>query len=187
MMFESLGSIATQQSVNAPPSSKIGTNEIPRLIVFHRPPKAVATYQTFGSFGSICTSAMRPLASAGPRLRSSSPFSAPAVSGASVAFWRAPAAAEITASAARTTNVNPRVMDVPMVRGEAPGCYRSCRLRLSIIRPDARRRQLHGAAVGIAEIQAGAAAWPAHAALDRDRRPVQARLPFRQIFRIDGK
>ena len=40
-------------SVKEPPSSKIGVKVIPRLTVFHRPPKALTTYQTFGFFGSI--------------------------------------------------------------------------------------------------------------------------------------
>ena len=55
-MFESFGSMATQQSVNEPPSSKIGVKVMPRFVVFHNPPNALATYQTFGFFGSICTS-----------------------------------------------------------------------------------------------------------------------------------
>ncbi len=42
--------MAMQHSVNDPPSSKIGVNVVPRLTVFHSPPKAVTTYQTFGFF-----------------------------------------------------------------------------------------------------------------------------------------
>ena len=72
-MFESFGSIATQHSVNDPRSSKIGANVMPRLAVFHSPPNADATYQTLGFRGSITTSWMRPVASAGPMPRSSMP------------------------------------------------------------------------------------------------------------------
>ena len=52
---------------------------MPRFTVFHRPPNAVATYQTLGFFGSISMSATRPVDSVGPMLRSSMPFSASAV------------------------------------------------------------------------------------------------------------
>src|SRR4051812_8193013 len=50
-----------QQLLNAPPSSKIGVNVAPRFVVFHTPPKAVATYQVLVFFGSISMSATRPL------------------------------------------------------------------------------------------------------------------------------
>src|SRR5262245_45545686 len=78
MTFESLGSIATQHSVNDPPSSKIGVNVMPRFVVFHNPPNALATYHTFGFLGSICTSWIRPVASVGPMLRNSRPLRAAA-------------------------------------------------------------------------------------------------------------
>ena len=55
-MFESFGSIATQHSVNELPSSKAGVKVMPRFTVFHKPPNALATYHTFGSFGSIARS-----------------------------------------------------------------------------------------------------------------------------------
>src|SRR5262245_28950128 len=47
---------------------------MPRLVVFQRPPNADATNQTLGFFGSISTSWIRPVASAGPRLLNSIPF-----------------------------------------------------------------------------------------------------------------
>jgi hypothetical protein len=80
IVFELFGSTTTQHSVNDPPSSKIGVKVVPRLIVFHKPPNALATYQTFGSFGSMATSWMRPVASVGPMLRSSSGLMASAES-----------------------------------------------------------------------------------------------------------
>src|SRR5438094_541705 len=78
--FEFFGSTATQQSVNDPPLSKIGAKVVPRLVVFHSPPKAVATYQVLGDFGSIAMSCTRPVEIAGPMLRNSSPFRTSAVS-----------------------------------------------------------------------------------------------------------
>ena len=78
--LEFFGSTTTQQSVNEPPLSKIGANVVPRLVVFHRPPKAVATYQTSGFLGSIAMSCTRPVEIAGPMLRNSSPFRTSAVS-----------------------------------------------------------------------------------------------------------
>ncbi len=72
--FESFGSMATQQSVKTPLSSKIGENVMPRLVVFHRPPNADTTYQVFGFLGSISTSTMRPVVSDGPMLRSAMPL-----------------------------------------------------------------------------------------------------------------
>ena len=64
--LEYLGSMTTQQLLNAPPSSKIGVNVTPRLTVFHKPPNADATYQTLVLFGSIRMSAMRPVTRPGP-------------------------------------------------------------------------------------------------------------------------
>src|SRR4051812_10442791 len=73
-MFEFFGSTTTQQSVKDPPSSKTGVNVVPRLVVFQRPPNAVATYHVFGDLGSIAMSWTRPVWIAGPMLRNSSPF-----------------------------------------------------------------------------------------------------------------
>src|SRR6185437_10274496 len=53
---------------------------VPRFVVFHRPPNALATYQVFGAFGSMAMSWTRPVASAGPILRNSRPLSTSAVS-----------------------------------------------------------------------------------------------------------
>src|SRR5450759_356281 len=52
---------------------------MPRFTDFHKPPNAVATYQTLGFFGSIAMSATRPVARAGPMLRSSRLFKTSAV------------------------------------------------------------------------------------------------------------
>src|SRR5689334_2252358 len=74
-MLEFRGSTTTQQRLNDGPSSKTGSNDTPRLTVFHRPPNAVATYQTFGSRGSISTSAIRPVTNPGPMDRQEMPLS----------------------------------------------------------------------------------------------------------------
>src|SRR5260221_10576441 len=74
------GSTATQQRVNDPPLSKIGANVVPRFVVFHSPPKAVATYHVLGDFGSIAMSCTLPVEIAGPMLRNSRPFRTSAVS-----------------------------------------------------------------------------------------------------------
>ena len=66
--------MATQHRVKTPLSSKIGEKVMPRFVVFQRPPKAEATYQTLGFFGSISTSTTRPVVSVGPMVRSSMPF-----------------------------------------------------------------------------------------------------------------
>src|SRR5688500_20052198 len=73
-MFELFGSTTTQQRLNAGPSSRMGMNVTPRLTVFHNPPNAAATYHTFGSFGSISMSAMRPVTRPGPSERTGTPF-----------------------------------------------------------------------------------------------------------------
>src|SRR5262249_37967090 len=78
-MSEFLGSTTTAPSEKAPPSSKIGANVLPRFSVLKRPPDAVATYQTFGFFGSISMSDTRPVVMSGPMLRSDSPFSVSSV------------------------------------------------------------------------------------------------------------
>ena len=49
----------------------MGSNEMPRFVVFQRPPKAVATYQVFESLGSMAMSAIRPVTKPGPRVRNS--------------------------------------------------------------------------------------------------------------------
>src|SRR5439155_27061406 len=64
--LEFFGSMTMQQLLNAPPSSKIGVKETPRLTVFQTPPKAEATYQTLVLLGSIFTSATRPVTRPGP-------------------------------------------------------------------------------------------------------------------------
>ena len=74
-MFELRGSTSTQHRLNDGPASKMGSNVTPRFTVFHNPPNAVATYQTFGSFGSISTSAIRPVTSPGPMERKAIPLS----------------------------------------------------------------------------------------------------------------
>ena len=66
--------MTTQQSVKEPPLSKIGAKVMPRFSVFQSPPKALATYQMLGFFGSISTSCMRPVVRVGPMLRNSRPF-----------------------------------------------------------------------------------------------------------------
>src|SRR6266542_3782240 len=53
--------------------------------------------------------------------------------------------------------------------------------------PDARRCELHGPAVGIAEIQAGPATRPADAAFDLDAELREARFPRRDGRPIDRK
>src|SRR4051812_47850521 len=76
---EFFGSTATQHSVNDPPLSKTGVNVVPRLMVFHNPPNAVATYHVLADFGSMAMSCTRPVWMAGPMLRNSSPLSTSAV------------------------------------------------------------------------------------------------------------
>src|SRR6476619_2071437 len=78
--MESFGSTATQHSVKDPPLSKTGVKVVPRLVVFHRPPNAVATYHVLGDLGSIAMSCTRPVEIAGPMLRNSRPLSTSAVS-----------------------------------------------------------------------------------------------------------
>src|SRR5215471_15241210 len=77
--FELFGSTTTQQSVNEPPSSNTGVKVVPRLVVFHNPPNAVAMYHVLDDFGSIAMSWTRPVWMAGPMPRNSSPFSTSAV------------------------------------------------------------------------------------------------------------
>ena len=94
--------MTTQHRVNEPPSSNTGVKVMPRLTVFHKPPNAEATYQVLGFFESIATSAMRPVASAGPMLRSSRPFKASADRRSALGPWRAlstPVAATPTTAA----------------------------------------------------------------------------------------
>src|ERR1041384_5996709 len=45
---------------------KIGVHVVPALTVFHTPPAATATYQSFLFFGCTATSRMRPDSMAGP-------------------------------------------------------------------------------------------------------------------------
>ncbi len=97
--LESFGSTTTQQRLNEPWSSNTGVKVMPRLTVFHNPPNALATYHTLGFFGSISMSWMRPVASAGPTLRSSSPLSA----GASKPLWPDTIAVNARAAAAAIT------------------------------------------------------------------------------------
>src|ERR1051325_1972196 len=78
--LEFFGSMTMQQLLNAPPSSKIGVKETPRLTVFQTPPNAAATYQTLVLLGSIFTSATRPVTRPGPIERTVIDFSWSAVS-----------------------------------------------------------------------------------------------------------
>src|SRR5256885_9703054 len=80
MMLEALGSITTQQSVNAPPLSNTGWKLMPRFVVFHRPPNALATYQMLEFFGSMAMSATRPVTRPGPMDRTEIPFTTSALS-----------------------------------------------------------------------------------------------------------
>src|SRR5262245_65737638 len=54
--------------------SKIDFQVIPRLVVFHTPPDAIATYQTLRFLGSTAMSPMRPGVMHGPIGRSPSAF-----------------------------------------------------------------------------------------------------------------
>ncbi len=101
--LESFGSTTTQQSVNEPPSSKMGANVTPRFSVFQRPPNALATYQTFGFFGSISMSCTRPVDRPGPMLLISMPLSASAVR--PPPLWPETAAVTAAASAAATSHI----------------------------------------------------------------------------------
>src|SRR6185436_11771780 len=78
-MLEFFGSTTTQHRLNAPPSSKIGVNVMPRFVVFHSPPKAAATYHVLGLLGSISMSATRPVTRPGPIDRTCMTFIASAV------------------------------------------------------------------------------------------------------------
>src|SRR3982751_7072615 len=78
--FESFGSTTTQHNVNDPPSSNTGVKVVPRLVVFHRPPNAVATYHVLGDLGSKAMSCTRPVEIVGPILRNSRPLRTSAVS-----------------------------------------------------------------------------------------------------------
>ena len=104
--FESFGSTTTQQSVNEPPWSKIGANVTPRLTVFQSPPNALATYQTFGFFGSISMSCTRPVEMPDVMLLSSIPLSASAVRPPPP--W--PESATFTAAATATATSNIRLV-----------------------------------------------------------------------------
>src|SRR5688500_5132288 len=97
-MFELFGSTTTQQRLNAGPSSRMGVNVTPRLTVFHNPPNAAATYHTFGSFGSISMSAMRPVTRPGPSERTGMPFITSAVSAPAEVVDRAWPSADDAAS-----------------------------------------------------------------------------------------
>src|SRR6187402_1832041 len=69
----------------------MGSNVMPRLMVFHRPPNADATYQTFGFFGSISMSCTRPVTTLVGRLRNVRALRPSAVRLGACA-WLAPAA-----------------------------------------------------------------------------------------------
>ena len=75
---------------------------MPRFSVFQRPPKALATYQTLGFFGSISTSWMRPVVSVGPMLRNSMPLRASAVT--PVASGPCPVTTPVTQAASVAIN-----------------------------------------------------------------------------------
>src|SRR4051812_42267419 len=76
--FESFGSTFTAPRENDPPSSKIGVKVLPRFSVLMRPPDALATYHTLGFFGSMSTSATRPVVMSGPMWRRENPLRASA-------------------------------------------------------------------------------------------------------------
>ena len=98
--------------MNEPPLSKIGVKVTPRFSVFHKPPKALATYQTLGFFGSISMSCTRPVVRVGPMLRNSKPFRAlavrPAGSCAPMRAADAAAAASATDKIRRFMRTSPR-------------------------------------------------------------------------------
>src|SRR6185369_9105223 len=64
-----LGASAMSPIESVPWRSKIGFQVTPPLVVFHKPPDALATYTTLGSPGTPSTSATRPPMTAGPMLR----------------------------------------------------------------------------------------------------------------------
>ena len=104
--LESFGSTTTQQRVNEPPWSKIGEKVMPRFSVFQRPPKALATYQTLGFFGSISISWTRPVDMPVVMPLSSIPLSASAVR--LPPPW--PETATFTAAATATATSNIRLV-----------------------------------------------------------------------------
>src|SRR5215203_3888700 len=103
--LESFGSTFTAPSENDGYSSKIGAKVLPRFSVLNNPPDALATYHTFGFFGSISTSEMRPVVMSGPIDRSGRPL---IVAGVIADGPCAPSAAQVAATA--TLNAKVRFM-----------------------------------------------------------------------------
>src|ERR1700678_3689437 len=79
-MSEFFGSTTTTPSEYDPPSSKMGAQLSPRLLVFHNPPDAVAAYHTLRLCGSTATSAMRPDEKTPEIFRTGKPATSSAVS-----------------------------------------------------------------------------------------------------------
>src|ERR1700722_6050513 len=77
---EFFGSTTTAPSEYDPPSSNTGAQLSPRLLVFHKPPDAVAVYQTLRLCGSTATSAMRHDEKTPEMFRTGSPLTSSAVS-----------------------------------------------------------------------------------------------------------
>src|SRR5436189_2695899 len=65
------GAIAISPIVDTPSLSKIGSQVVPLLVVFHTPPEAVPTYTMFGLLSTTAKSSMRPPIVAGPISRNS--------------------------------------------------------------------------------------------------------------------
>ena len=65
------GAIAISPIVETPSLSKIGSQVVPLLVVFHTPPEAVPTYTMFGLLSTTAKSSMRPPIVAGPISRNS--------------------------------------------------------------------------------------------------------------------
>src|SRR5437588_12244482 len=65
------GAIAISPIVDTPSLSKIGSQVVPLLVVFHTPPEAVPTYTMFGLLSTTAKSSMRPPMVAGPISRNS--------------------------------------------------------------------------------------------------------------------
>src|SRR3990172_4653082 len=81
----------------------MGLNVVPALVVFQRPPDAVATYQIFRFVGCTATSLTRPDSRAGPMDRSRSPLTAEARGLRAVSAGAAPGAARCGGRCCTTT------------------------------------------------------------------------------------
>src|SRR5262245_8206047 len=96
------GSRVTQPIEYDPPSSKIGLQVVPRLVVFHSPPEAMATYQTLRLRGSMAMSPTRPGVMHGPIARSGSRLMVSVVRGSSAAAAERPSRHAASASPGAT-------------------------------------------------------------------------------------